>query len=161
MAKGAKRPAGSLSARTMLAVYDLNRLGVNPIEEAVKAVKELEEMKQLAIKAFTQMRGYGENGDAGTQYLATAVRCISEKASINLKLAKFKHPELSAVAIKDVTEREETKPMTTLDAVNIIKNDPFAPQSIQKVNTEDVLRAMDTPLEAPCLPLGAMSDKPS
>jgi hypothetical protein len=151
-----QRKNHTLSARSMLASYDLNRLGVNPIEEAVKAVRELDELKKTALEAFKQMRGYGESGDAGTQYLATAVKCVAEKASINLKLARFKHPELSAVAFKDVSgDHEETKPMTTLDAVNIIKNDPFAPAAVKNANTDDVLKAMESPLETPFLPIGS------
>jgi hypothetical protein len=139
----------------MLASYDLNRLNVNPIEEAVKAAKELDEIKEMALNAFKTLRGYGDSADSGTSYIATAVKCVSEKAQIHLKLAKFKHPELSAVAFKDLSDGiQDKKPLSTAEAIDILRADPFAPQSIKDVKTEDVLKAMEVPLEAPALPMG-------
>lgn len=152
---------GAISAKSLLASFHLDRLGHNPLEEVIKAIKELDELKSESLRAFKELRGYSSSADAGTQYLATAVKCVTDKAAINLKLARFKHPELSAIAIQDVSDRGDDKaPMTTADAIRVIAADPFAPASIKDVNTDDVIKAMNTHFDAPALPIGKSDAKP-
>jgi hypothetical protein len=149
------RPIGAVGIKSKLAEYDLNRLGVNPIEEVVKAAKELDEIKALALKAYAEFRGVTENSDGGTQYMANALRCVSEKAQIYLKLARFKHPELSAVAIKDMSDVNEAKePMTTRQALTILTQDPFSPKEVREIDTEKIIEAMESNIETPFLPSG-------
>ena len=153
------RPVGRVGIKSKLAEYDLNRLGVNPIEEVIKAARELDEIKALALKAYAEFRGVTENSDGGTQYMANAVRCVSEKAQIYLRLARFKHPELSAIAIKDMTEGNESRePMTTRQALSILTQDPFSPQAIKEIDTEKVIEAMDSVIETPFLPSGEANE---
>jgi hypothetical protein len=109
----------------------------------------------MNVKAFKEMRGYGEKSDAGTQYLANAIRCVQEKNATYLTLAKFKYPTLSAVAVKDYNQDpNEREPMTTKEAFEVLKNGPFAPVEMKTVSTEDVVDAMNCNINTPFLPSG-------
>lgn len=131
----------TLGKRSMLAVGDLDRLGCNPIERLI-------EIAEMNITAFKSMRGYGEKGDAGPQYLANATRAYIE-------LAKFKHPTLSAVAIKDIgADNAQRAPLTTAEAIDVLKADPFAPKSIKEIPTEQIMDAMNSQINTPSLPFG-------
>jgi hypothetical protein len=123
------RPLGRRSFKTYLADQELNRLAINPIEEAIKCLAELDDVKEMNLKAFRELRGYGSDGkDAGTQYLANAIKCISEKTATYMQLARFRYPMLSAVAIKDMSDdSSSTKTLTTQEAIRIISQDPFSP----------------------------------
>lgn len=145
----------------MMASYELDRLGINPIEELYRCINELKDLKEEALRAYKSMRGFSEKSDAGTQYLASAVRAVADQAAIATTLAKFKHPTLSAVAMKDMTDMESSKaPMTTAEAINTLKSDPFAPAGLKEIPTERILDAMKTPLNAPFLPSGNSNAKP-
>lgn len=142
-----------------MAAEDLDRLNINPIEEAIKAAKELDDMKALALEAFNKHRGHGEANDSGTQYLASAIKCITERAAIFVTMAKFKHPTLSAVAIRDVTDNNEAKePMTTAQAIDIIKSDFFSPDCVKTISTEQVIEAINTNSDNMELPIGTTAD---
>lgn len=156
----AGRPLGRKNIRSYMAAEDLDRLGINPIEEAIKAAKELEEMKIKALEAFDKHRGNNpEGGDAGTQYLASAIKCITEKAAIFVTMAKFKHPTLSAVAVRDVTDINESKePMTTAQAIDIIKSDFFSPDYVKSISTEQVIEAINTNNDNMELPIGTTNN---
>lgn len=146
---------------SLLAKNDLDRLGLNPIEELHRCIQELKELKEEALKAYKEMRGYGEKSDAGTQYLANAIKAVSDQAVIANNLAKFKHPTLSAIAMKDVSDTSGAKdPMTTAQAIETLKADPFSPQSLKEIPTERILDAMTTTLNAPFLPMGNADAKP-
>ena len=108
----------TLRRRSMFALNDLDRLGINPIEELHNLFKE-------ALKAYHSGRGVTETGDAGTQYLSIAVRIMET-------MAKFKHPTLAALALKDMTEDNNgvRKAITTEEALQIINSDPFAQRQI-------------------------------
>lgn len=159
---GSERPnrqKRGIDVRSMMASYELDRLGVNPIEELTRCMNELKDLKNEALAAYKSMRGYGEKNDAGTQYLASAIKAVSDQAAIAKTLAGFKHPTLSAVAVKDVTDSNTSKaPMTTSQAIETLKSDPFAPQSLKEIPTERILDAMNTPLNAPFLPSGNKND---
>lgn len=130
----------------MFAIADLDRLGVNPIEKLV-------ELAEMNVKAFKEFRGYGDKGDAGVGYLSNATR-------IYIELAKFKHPTLSAVAIKDIRDDDEkAQSLTTLDAVKIVQNDVLAPNNIKTVTADQVIDAMQSHLEKPILPTGNNDSK--
>jgi len=131
---GPKRIRGA----SLLAHKDMERLNINPVEM-------LKEVYTLAIQAYTSGRGYGEKSDSGPAYLSVAGKAAAD-------LSKLKHPTLSAVAIKDLTDaNEDKKPMTTQEAIEVIKNDPFSPKSIQ---ASDVIDAMKSKIKTPMLPGG-------
>ena len=107
---------------------DMEKRKIDPLKELVNAIQELDELKQINMGAYKTMRGYSDKGDAGTAYLANAVKCVTEKSTIYLALAKFKYPTLSAVAMKDVSVvQEKSEPIDTAAAIKIIKSDIFAP----------------------------------
>jgi hypothetical protein len=119
----------------------LERLGCNPIEKLL-------EIAQMNIDAYKSGRGLSEKGDSGPSYLANATR-------VYIELAKFKHPTLSAVAIKDMADHNEGKaPLSTAAAIEVLKADAFAPNSFKEIPTEKILDAMSSGLNAPFLPSG-------
>ena len=139
----AGRPLGRKNIRSYMAAEEMDRLRLNPIEGALKAIEELDELIKLNVDAFKSMRGYSQNGDQGSAYLANAVRAVSTKKDTYLTLAKFKYPTLTAIGVKDLTEsNEERKPLSTAEAISILKKDPFFPE---KIETQDVVHAMNDP----------------
>lgn len=132
---------GSKNKRSYLAIEDLERLGCNPIEKLL-------EIAQMNIDAYKCGRGLSDRGDAGPQYLANATRAYIE-------LAKFKHPTLSAVAIKDLSDDSNTKkPLSTAEAIEVLKKDPFAPKDFKEIPTEKIMDAMSSNIQTPFLPAG-------
>jgi len=124
-----------------MAHNDLDRLGANPIEMLVEVYRE-------AMQAYKSGRGITEKADNGAQFLA-----VAGKAAVDL--AKFKHPTLSAIAVKDMTPESESKePLTTSQAIDVIKADPFAPKEIKEIPTDRIVEAMNSQLNAPFLPSG-------
>lgn len=125
----------------LLAHADLDRLGANPIEMLVEVYRE-------AMTAYRAGRGITEKGDNGAQFLA-----VAGKAAVDL--AKFKHPTLSAIAVKDVSENNSDKePLTTREAIDVIKSDPFAPKEIKNIPTDRIVEAMNSSIQSPLLPTG-------
>lgn len=146
---------------SLLAKHDLDRLGLNPIEELHRCIQELKELKEEALKAYKEMRGYGEKADAGTQYLANAIKAVSDQAVIANNLAKFKHPTLSAIALKDLNEDASHKaPLNTAQAIEVLKLDPFATKELKEMPTERIIESMNSTINAPALPLGNKNAKP-
>lgn len=131
---------GRPSRKSILAHNDLERLGANPIEMLIEVYQE-------AMNAYKTARGYSEKGDAGAAYLG-----VAGKAAVDL--AKFKHPTLSAVALKDMTDQTDKKPLSTAQAIDIIKSDPFAPQDLKDIPTDRIVDAMKSTIKAPALPMG-------
>ena len=116
----------------------MDRLGINPIQM-------LKEVYDRAISAYDSARGYSDKSDAGAGYLSVAGKAAAD-------LAKFKHPTLAALAVKDMTDpKSESKPMTTQQAIEVIKSDPFSPKSIE---ASDVIDAMKSNITTPLLPIG-------
>src|SRR6478609_9249716 len=125
------RTPGSKNKVSFMAAADMDRLAINPIEM-------LNEVYKLSIEAFKAHRGHTDKGDAGSHYLA-----VAGKAAIDL--AKFKHPTLTAVAIKDLTDDSMSKtPLTTAQAIDIIKMDPFAPKEIKEIPTDRIVDAVNS-----------------
>jgi hypothetical protein len=135
-----ERKKGRGNRLNVLAHADLDRLNANPIEMLVEVYKE-------AMNAYKTARGYSEKGDAGAAYLG-----VAGKAAVDL--AKFKHPTLSAVALKDMTDQTDKKPLSTSQAIDIIKADPFAPQDLKDIPTDRIVDAMKSTIKAPALPMG-------
>lgn len=78
-----------------------------------------------AMKAFDDLRGYGDKGDAGTGYLSIANSAVQ-------KLISHSYPTFKSVELLDGTKEHEN---ITIDAHRIretILNDPFAiPKEIE------------------------------
>lgn len=157
----AGRPLGRKNIRSYMAAEEMDRLRLNPIEGALKAIEELDELIKLNVDAFKSMRGYSQNGDQGSAYLANAVRAVSTKKDTYLTLAKFKYPTLTAIGVKDLTEsNEEKKPMTTADAIEVLRRDPFCSSDLKELPTEKILNAMESTIKTPFLPSGNSDAKP-
>lgn len=127
----------------MLAIHDLERLGLNPIEM-------LKEVYDEALKAYRSGRGLTDKGDAGASYLATAKAAASD-------LASYKHPKLSALAIADVSKEElaEKKTLTAQEARDIIKADPFY---TDEITNKRVIEASKSTISVQALPIGKKED---
>lgn len=131
---GAGNKRGSVKRSSLLATSDMDRLGINPIEMLKKVYDE-------AMSSY-QTSEPTAKGDSGPGYLAVAARVASD-------LASMKHPKLSAVAIKDLTnDSDSTKPATTQEAIAILKQDPFA------VKTEEIVKQIGSAIQTPVLPEG-------
>ncbi len=130
--------AGIPNKNSLVARAEMDRLGINPIEMLKRVFDE-------AMKSYETGRGMTEKGDSGVGYLATA--CAAAK-----ELAGFKHPKLSAIAVKDVTSEESQArvSMTTQEALKVLQSDPI----LKQVTTGQVVEAMATPMDAPILPKG-------
>ena len=141
MSGGGKRigiPNTKGNKRDFLAIKDLERLGANPIEEIWEA---LQYAKKMTIKG-------GNWTDKGTDHAVWGG--IWLRAATDL--AKFKHPTLSAIAMKDMTEdSSKRETLTAEQAMKIIQSDPSYPKELK---TEDVIDAMNTPINNPLLPGG-------
>jgi len=61
---------------------------------------------------------------------------------------KYRYPVLSAVAIQDVTEKSDRQPMTSQQAIEVLKRDPFLQDN--KTPLADIQQAL--------LPKGAEND---
>ena len=146
---------------SLLAKNDLDRLGINPIEELHRCMQELKELKEEALLAYKSMRGYSSEKDVGPQYLANAIKAVSDQASIAHNLAKFKHPTLSAIAVKELSDgHNERQPLNTAQAIDILKADYFAPKELKETPTENIVEAMKSTINAPFLPSGNSNAKP-
>lgn len=130
------RKPGVPNKTSLLATADMDRLGINPIEMLKKVFDEA-------------MNSYYEGGkspdakiDPSAQYLSIARAAASD-------LASYKHPKLSAVAFKDLSNPgDAAKPATTQEAMKILKQDPFA------IKTEEVVKQIDSTIQTPALPVG-------
>lgn len=131
---------GTPNRNSLVAMADMERLGINPIEMLLECFQE-------AMKSYKAGRGVSEKGDPGAQYLAVATKAATE-------LAQFKHPKLSAIAIKDLTENETKTPLTTAEAIEVMKADPFAPKEIKNIPTDRIIDAMKSTIRNPLLPGG-------
>lgn len=124
---------------TLLAKADIERLGLNPIEM-------LAEVYRLAIEGYKAGRGMTDKVDSGAAWLAVARQAAND-------LCSYKHPKLSAVAVKDIRDpASERPPITTAEAVKILESDPF------KVSTADVVEQMKNTIHAPALPTGEKNE---
>lgn len=133
-------PKGSINKKTLLATHDMDRLGINPIEM-------LKQIFDESMNAYRKERGLTKRGDSGAGYLAVAGKAAAD-------LASYKHPKLSAIQIKDVTNDEATSDViNTEKAIEIIKNDPFALSSAQIVET------INSTIQTPFLPSGVKDEK--
>lgn len=155
----AGRPLGRKNIRSYMAAEEMERLRLNPIEGALKAIEELDELIKMNVDAFKQMRGYSDRQDQGSAYLANAVRAVATKKDTYLTLAKFKYPTLTAVGIKDLNEGNTDKaPISTHQAIDIIKADFFAPEEVKSIDTKKVIEAMETHRDRPFLPSGEANE---
>lgn len=124
-------------------------------------MNELKELKEEALKAYTSMRGYSSERDVGPQYLANAIKAVTDQATIANNLAKYKHPTLSAIAVKDLgSENADRQPLNTAQAIEVLKRDPFSPKELKEMPTERIIDAMKSTISAPALPIGKSDAKP-
>ena len=138
---------GSVHKRSLLAHDDLDRLGV-------QALENLLETRALALKAFKDMRGYSDKSDAGVGYLGLVLRA-------DLEIVALKYAKMSALAIKDMTDRSEAKqPLNTAQAIKVLQNDPFCSPELKEIPTEKILDAMESKIKTPFLPAGDGNAKP-
>lgn len=135
----ARKPGHSIK-RSLLAVYDLERLGVNPIEEIYEAM------------SFAKQKAR-EGGEDEASWGALWLKAATD-------LATFKHPRLSAVAVSEIakSEQDNARPFTTKEAIETISKDPFAPSEI-KITAERVIEAMDSTIKHPTLPVGKSNNE--
>lgn len=146
----AKRKSYQKNFKSYLGIHELKRLGINPIEEALKCVAELDNVIKKSLDAYDSMRGYGEKNDSGTSYISTARTAIKDKADIYMGLSRFVYPTLAAVAIQDMSEDEgEREQISTSDAIKIINSDPF-----KRGTDEKVVEAMTRVESMQLLPVG-------
>lgn len=125
----AGRPLGRKNIRSYLASEELDRLDVNLIQAALDTVKEFDKIADMNIQAFEGNKANNAKYDTGAAYLANALRAVSEKAAIYMKLASFKYPTLSRVSIKEIRKEEEQITARIISAAEIrqaILDDPFA-----------------------------------
>lgn len=138
--RGSGSRKGIPNKLSMNAILDMDRLGINPIEA-------LWECYQEAMKSYKSGRGMSEKGDAGSAYLAVATKAATE-------LANYKHPKLSAIAVKDMSENTGKSPITPEQAIRALQNDPFAPKEIKEIKTEEIIKTMNSTIKTPSLPFG-------
>ncbi len=133
-------------ALTQLAFNQLERLGVEPL-------KELYEALTFAKEKTLSGGNLDQNGKSDqSNFLALWVKSAET-------LAKFRYPTLSAVAVSDIGGKDSNKSLTTREAIEVIKNDPFAPKQIKEINTDRVLEAMNEAKNIlPSLPSGERID---
>ena len=135
------KTVGSVRKRSLLAHADLERLGV-------EALDNLLETRKLALEAFKSMRGYSDKGDAGVGYLGLVMRA-------DIEICQLKYAKLSALAISDMRDdSKESKPLSTKEAVEIIKNDPFSPKEVKEISTDRVVEVIDRQFNTLSLPSG-------
>lgn len=139
-----RKGTSKIKRHSLLAIYELDRLGLNPIEMLAETYK-------LALEAYKSGRGWNDRGDAGAAYLGVAVKAASD-------LAKFKHPTLSAVGIKDLDSAEPKETINTAKAVEVLKSDPFAPKEIKEIPTDRIINALNSTIQSPFLPSGRRED---
>lgn len=135
---GSHVPRGGKGYRkqSLLAIQDIDRLGISPIELLL-------EVYTLAIEGYKQGRGISEKVDSGSAWLA-----VAQSAANNI--ASYKYPKLSAVAVKDIKdESDSAKPVTTADAIRIMSEDPF-----RTISDSAVVEQIDSNIQTPALPVG-------
>lgn len=120
-----------------MAIYEMERLGIAPIQMLLDVFNE-------SLLAYRSGRGLTEKGDAGAAYLSVAVTAAS-------KLASFRYPTLSAMAVEQIGSDNDKKVMTTKEAMKVIQQDPFCPPEVKSLDL-DLLPEKD--LAAEGLPIG-------
>lgn len=114
--------------------------GFSPEQEAMQAL--------LFAKEMTLKGGNPTNEWGGTDQVQWAAAWLNG----SLKLLNFVRPTMSAVAVKDVDVGKARTPMTTAEALQILKADPFAMVTVAPGDTQKVIDAMDsnvTPFKLP------------
>lgn len=135
------RTPGAKARRTLMAYEDIERLGIDVLEN-------LMETRKMALDAYKSGRGLSDKGDAGVGYLGLVMRA-------DIELLSLKYAKLSAIAFKDISDNTSSeKTISTAEAVEIIKNDPFSPPEIKNIETDRVLDAMKSNIATPFLPSG-------
>lgn len=134
------RVKNGVNKKSLLAHIDLERLGIEPLENLL-------ETRRIALEAFKSMRGFSEKSDAGVGYLGIVLRA-------DIELLALKYAKMSAIAIKDMSDNSEKKVISTSEAVDIIKADPFAPKEFKEIPNDRIIDAMNKNFEVPLLPNG-------
>jgi len=122
----------------------LKELGHDPMERLV-------ELETMAIEAFKSGRGWGDKVDAGPQYLQVALQA-------NIAMLKTVYATIQAIAVKDLNEQKQSRVMNTMEAINVLKNDPMSPQSIKDTSTDAIIKALESETKKPKLPIGSANE---
>lgn len=114
----------------MTAIRDLQRLGINPIDEIWECL-QFNKQKALSGGNVNDMGNSDQSAFAG----------LWLKAAVDL--AKFKHPVLAAIAVKDLDADQQNiaVPMTSREALEVLRKDPFLPKDA--IPTERVIEIME------------------
>lgn len=145
-AKRVSNRKGMPNKASLSAIRHLDRLGISPIDEIWEALKF---NKQKTLSG-------GNINDMGNSDQA-AFAALWLKAAVDL--AKFKHPVLAAIAVKDLDadQQERALPMTSQQALEVLRRDPFLPKDA--IPTEHVIEAMESNMTAPSLPIGKTTNE--
>lgn len=125
---------GMPNKRSLLAIHEIERLGLKPIEMMAEVYKR-------SMAAYIECRGLTDKSDAGASYLSVAGQMAT-------KLASFQYPTLGAIAIQDMTDKKDIKQMTTAEAVKIINGDPFLARQLDLAKPDQPIVTNDS------LPIG-------
>lgn len=135
----------------------MDQKGINPIDMLFGIYKraidkyDLLQTDQPEEESKDKRKPFGPVIDNGHNYLAQALGAAQ-------RLASYRYPTLSAVAIEDLNKESiDSKPMTTREALKIMQADPFAPPEIKALDISKL------PEIDPILPAGnnGQPDKPS
>lgn len=76
-----------------------------------------------AMKAFDDMRGFGEKGDAGVGYLSVCNQAIAT-------IAKYSYPTMTAIKIDDINSQVAEKVIDAAIIRDKILNDPILANAV-------------------------------
>jgi hypothetical protein len=139
---GKKKTSHSL---TQLAFDKLERLGLEPLQELYEAMT-FAKNKTLEGGNFDK-----KNSTDQANFLALWIKSAET-------IAKFRYPMLAAVAVQ-VSGQEDRKSLSTMEAIEVIKNDPFSTKEVKEIPTGKILDAMqETGKMLPKLPSGERID---
>jgi|WetSurMetagenome_2_1015567.scaffolds.fasta_scaffold158763_2 hypothetical protein len=127
---------------TLRAIEIIDRLGAKPLDEIYEALKFAKEMTKSG----------GNVSDKGVSDQASFLAAWIKSAEL---LAKFMYPTLSAVAVQEVGQDKDRVPMTSQQALDVIKKDPFFPKDITTEMTIKALKQADDVENPPTLPIGS------
>ena len=96
-------PPRARNKLNLLAYERLAQLGLDPMTMLIEAI---DYNKQATLSG------------GGPEYAGHWLRGCCE-------LMKYRYPALSAVAIKDVSDKERKAPMTSQQAIEVLRKDPF------------------------------------
>lgn len=92
-------------------------------ERNIDIVEMQMQVYNKAMKAFDDMRGYGEKGDAGVGYLSVCNQAIAT-------IAKYSYPTMTAIKIDDINSQVAEKVIDAAIIRDGILNDPILAKAV-------------------------------